>query len=81
MCLHGATNALALKPFPRAAGNYYSLEYIPYILCLKRLKQFSNEGLLISQKLNITSDEQHFSANTSLLSWEKALREKAIRNS
>lgn len=61
MCLHEATTAPALKPFPRAASNYYSLEYISYILCLQLLKLFSNKGLLISQKVNITLDEQHFS--------------------
>lgn len=64
LCLHGATAAVALKPFPRAASNYYSLEYISYILCLQPLKLFLNKGLLISQKVNITLDEQHFSANT-----------------
>lgn len=35
-----------------------------FILCLKLWKQFSNKGLLISQKVNIILDEQHFSANT-----------------
>lgn len=62
--MHEATAAPALKPVPRAASNYYSLEYISSILCLKLLKWFSNKGLLILQKVNITLDEQHFSADT-----------------
>ena len=81
MCLHEATTAPALKPFPRTAGNYYSLKDLSSILCLQLLKLFSNKGLLISQKVSITLDAQHFLLIPSPLGWERALREKAIRNS
>lgn len=53
MCLHGTGTTLALMPFPWAACNYYSLQYISYFLCLQPPIFGGRKGLLISCKVVI----------------------------